>query len=173
MDGRMFKRFKKVRPEQTHALALYKWAMTKSRDPEFYGPDKIEDNYDGRVSFLFLHLGLILHHLRRFGTDGEVLSQEVYNAMVADFDIALREQGVADTGVQRRIKAMVRLFYGRMKIYHEAAEQGEDALRAAAVETLLGESPAVESGDRIAAYAAGLDSSMRDADFTAFTLAEF
>ena len=169
----MFKRFKKVRPEQQHAKAIYDWAMTASRNPEFYGPDAIEDSYDGRVSFLFLHIGLILHHLRRFGSDGEVLSQEIYDCMVADFDVALREQGVADTGVQRRIKAIVRLFYGRMKIYHEAAEQGQAALQSAAVETLLGNTPQPKIADTVETYASGLHETLGAAEFEAFTLADF
>lgn len=169
----MFKRFKKVRPEQEHARALYNWAMSSSRNSDFYGPDKVQDNYDGRIRFLFLHLGLILHHLRRFGADGEVLSQEIYNCMVSDFDIALREQGVADTGVQRRIKPMVRLFYGHMKIYHDAAEQGKDALKAVSGAAVLGESVGVKSAQQIGDHAAHLHGQMSGADFSKFTLADF
>ena len=169
----MFKRFKKVRPEQQHAKALYDWAMAASRNPEFYGPDAVEDSYDGRVSFLFLHLGLVLHHLRRFGSDGEVLSQEIYDYMVADFDVALREQGVADTGVQRRIKAIVRLFYGRMKMYHEAAQLGDAQLKAVSVETLLGQEPHPQLAQRIEGYASNLHNAMAASDFKAFTLADF
>lgn len=169
----MFKRFKKVRPEEAHAKVLYNWAMTSSRNPSFYGEDAIEDSYDGRVSFLFFHIGLVLHHLRRFGSDGEMLSQEIYNAMVADFDVALREQGVADTGVQRRIKAMVSLFYGRIKIYHEAAEQGEAPFKSAAVETLLGDTLNSKMAERLESYASGLHDAMGQADFSAFTLADF
>lgn len=133
----MFKRFFKTRPEERDAQNLYNWAMKGARKAEFYALGGIDDSYDGRVEFLFMHLGLILHHLRRFGSDGEVLSQSLYDVMVADFDVALREQGVADTGVQRRIKAMIRLFYGRAKLYHEAAEQSQATIAQAARDAVL------------------------------------
>ncbi|WP_169331787.1 ubiquinol-cytochrome C chaperone family protein [Robiginitomaculum antarcticum] len=165
----MFKRFFKTRPEQRDAQNLYNWAMTGARQPDYYVPGGIEDSYDGRIEFLFLHLGLILHHLRRFGPDGEVLSQSLYDVMIADFDVALREQGIADTGVQRRIKAMVRLFYGRAKLYHEAASEGDDALVTAAHGALLPhDSPNPDVQIRVPDYTLRLHRAMQAA-----TLADF
>lgn len=165
----MFKRFSKPRLEDRHAQTLYNWAMSGARQPRYFAPSGIEDSYDGRVEFLFVHLGLILHHLRRFGSDGEVLSQSLYDMMVADFDVALREEGIADTGVQRRIKAIIRLFYGRAKLYHEAAGAGDAELDDAIITSLLPhDSPNLDVQVSLLSYVRSLNIAMAAAELYDF-----
>ena len=45
------------------------------------------------------------------------LSQALYDVMIADFDVALREEGLSDTGVARRIKPLAKMFFSRAKAY--------------------------------------------------------
>ena len=89
--------------------------MKQSRAQQFYGEDRLPDTYEGRVEVLTLHMSVIMARLNDFGESGEILKQALFDVMVYDFDDALRNEGLSDSGVSRRIKAIVRLFYTRLK----------------------------------------------------------
>ena len=57
------------------ARRIYSALMSQSRKPEFYGPTRFEDNYDGRIDVLTLHIAAVLSNLNRFGENGERLGQ--------------------------------------------------------------------------------------------------
>lgn len=105
---------------KTDAERIYRALMAAARQPAFYGPNKALDNYDGRIDVLTLHLSVVLHALNDHGEQGKRLSQAVYEIMRDDFDVALREEGLSDTGVMKRIKPMIQLFYTRIKAYTDA-----------------------------------------------------
>ncbi|PHR93322.1 MAG: hypothetical protein COA69_05125 [Robiginitomaculum sp.] len=107
----------KVRPEIVDAKLIYQKIMQQSRHSAFFGQKKFADNYDGRMEVLCLHLSVVLRNLRKFDENGQRLSQALYDVMVEDFDIALREEGLSDTGVARRIKPLAKMFFGRAKAY--------------------------------------------------------
>lgn len=112
--------FKKTwprRPKEDFALHLYQKMLKQARLPEFYGNTYVSDSYDGRIDLLILHLAPLLQTLGTHGKDGILLAQELFDAMRDDFDMALREEGLSDSGVVRRIKPMIGLFYGRLKAY--------------------------------------------------------
>ena len=121
------------------AERIYRKLMDAARTPAFYGANKAPDNYDGRIDVLTLHLSVVLHALGDHGEQGKRLSQAIYEIMRDDFDVALREEGLSDTGVMKRIKPMIRLFYTRIKAYTDAfiAEDRNAALQAALRDGLL------------------------------------
>lgn len=106
------------------AETLYNGLMVQARRPEFYGEGRFPDNYDGRIDVLTLHIAPIYEALRTHGENGQRLSQALFDYMKDDFEIALREEGLSDTGVAKRIKPMIRLFYTRVKDYTDAFEGG-------------------------------------------------
>lgn len=110
------------RPEAKDAKYMYQKTMQHARNTAFYGPQKFGDTYDGRMEVLCMHLAIFLYHLRKFDENGKKLSQALYDVMIADFDIALREEGLSDTGVSRRIKPMAKMFFERAKVYAEILE---------------------------------------------------
>jgi len=110
------------------ARRIYTKLMTQARDPMFFGADKVPDNYDGRIDLLTLHIAVILKALSNFGQQGERLSQAIYDVMRDDFEIAMREEGLSDTGIKRRIKPMMQLFFTRVKTYVETLEADLDFL---------------------------------------------
>lgn len=118
--GLLSKFFTRKSPQLRDAEAIYAKLLAQSRNPRFYGPGRVADNYDGRIDFLTLHIAPVLHVLRRHGKNGKALSQAIFDVMRDDFDIALREEGISDTGVSRRIKPMMQLFYTRLKSYTDA-----------------------------------------------------
>ncbi len=160
MFGKLFKR----RGEDISAAKLYSACLAQSRTPAFYGPGKVTDNYDGRIDLLTLHLTAIMAAARQFGDEGAQLNQALYDVMIQDFNIAMREEGLADTGIARRIKPMVMLFLGRTKAYTEAF-LGEADIGAVLKETLLPEDVGVGFSDSIAAYAAQSYETIKALDF--------
>lgn len=141
MFGKLFKK----REEDVSAAVLYTALLSQSRQPQFFGAGAFADDYDGRIEVLSLHLGLLMHSLRRFGDQGSVLSQALYDVMIEDFNIALREEGLADTGISRRIKPMVALFYERAKAMSAALSAQSGEVMAAMVK-LLSEGSLKEGG---------------------------
>lgn len=114
------------RAEIKDAHQIYRKVMKQSRKTSFYGPKLFADSYDGRMEVLCMHLSIILHALRQFEANGERLSQAIYDVMVDDFDTALREEGLSDTGVARRIKPLAKMFFSRAKAYGDVLESNED-----------------------------------------------
>lgn len=102
------------------ARVVYNALLRQSRQPEFFGKARFPDNYDGRIDVVTLHMALIFDALRRHEEQGARLSQAIFDEMKDDFEVALREEGISDTGVKKRIKPMIRLFYTRVKDYTEA-----------------------------------------------------
>lgn len=115
----------KMRSDVRDASRVYDRLMAQSRNPVFFGDERMPDSYDGRVEILNLHVSLMMKALSDHGETGQQLSQAVFDAMVDDFDIALREEGLTDSGVKRRIKPMIELFYARLKAFIEV-EKGEN-----------------------------------------------
>lgn len=108
------------------AKIIYSKLMVQSRNPDFYGEGKVPDNYDGRIDLLTLHISAVLQALRKYGEQGELLSQAIYDVMRDDFEIAMREEGLSDTGIKRRIKPMMQLFFTRIKSYVEGLQSQSD-----------------------------------------------
>ena len=107
------------------ARRVYNLVMKQSRQPVFFGQARFPDNYDGRIDVLTLHMGIVFEALRRHGEQGNRLAQALFDEMKDDFEIALREEGISDTGVAKRIKPMIQLFYTRVKAFTESFESGQ------------------------------------------------
>lgn len=137
------------RRERVDARGIYNKLMAQSRIPAFFGEAKMPDTYEGRIELLTFHMSFIMTALRAHGEQGSKLSQALYDEMVDDFDISLREESLTDSGVRRRIKPIVRLFYARLKAFTENA--GPEPLQSALKEGELGEA-SEEFVTKLAAY---------------------
>lgn len=113
------------RADMKDAALIYAKTMKQSRQPMFYASGFFKDNYDGRIDCLTFHLTVIMKQLREFGENGQILSQSIFDTLRDDFEVALREEGLSDKGVAKRIKPMIRLFYDRLKAYDNALVKGE------------------------------------------------
>ena len=118
----------------------------------FYRHLHVPDTVDGRLDLLILHLWLVLRRLRRVET-GPALSQALFDHFCDDMDANLREMGVGDLTVPRRMQAFGEAFYGRTAAYDLAWSESEARLADALQKNILnGKHP--ESAQRLAAYAA-------------------
>lgn len=105
---------------QSEGRALYRQLSAQARLPVFYTRYGVPDTLDGRFEMLCLHAYALFHSLKGKGADAEALAQASYDAMFADLDGSLREMGVADLGVGRRIKAMTEALNGRIQAFDRA-----------------------------------------------------
>ncbi len=120
------------------AQALYLAVVEQARRSEFYRDSGVPDTIDGRFDMILLHAFLLLRRLRGTGKRGDRLAQALFDAMFADMDRNLREMGVGDLSVGKRVKKMVAAFYGRIAAYDSGLDTDEAALGAALGRNLYG-----------------------------------
>jgi cytochrome b pre-mRNA-processing protein 3 len=105
---------------QAEGRALYRRIAAQARLPVFYTSYGVPDTIDGRFEMLSLHAYALFRSLKGKGADADALAQATYDAMFADLDGSLREMGVADLGVGKRIKTMTEALNGRIKAFDSA-----------------------------------------------------
>lgn len=141
---------------QAEGRALYRQIAARARLPVLYTLYGVPDTVDGRFEMLCLHAYAVFHGLKGRGADADALSQTIYDAMFTDLDGSLREMGVADLGVGRRIKIMTEALNGRIQAYDRAFAAGGDALEQAVRRNVYG--TATPSDDQVRWMAAYLRS---------------
>ena len=120
----MFGWFKKANAD---AGAVRKWrdATTRiAREPEPYLRGWTPDTIYGRFHMVSLVATLVMRRFRDAGREGQALSKAYAELLFSDFDHSLREHGVGDSSIARRIRKMGEEFYGLAKAVDEALEQG-------------------------------------------------
>ena len=116
------------------ARGLYDALVARARKPIFHTKFAVADTIDGRFDLLTLHAFLVMEALKSSGPAGAKLGTALASVIFAGFDDALRELGVGDTGISRRMKAMGGAFYGRLQAYGSA--ESESALTATIMRNL-------------------------------------
>lgn len=105
---------------------------SSARNPVFFERMNVPDTVMGR--FEMLSVTLILY-FRRTATSGDAIkaiAQDLVEAFFEDLDHSMRELGIGDNGVPKRMKKLAGMFYGRLDSYSRALEAGDaDALEAA------------------------------------------
>jgi cytochrome b pre-mRNA-processing protein 3 len=113
--------------ERDRARDLYLAAVAQARQPGFYTACGVEDDLDGRFDMIVLHVFLTMRALRPAGEAGKRTSDFMFRIMMDDMDLNLREMGVSDLRVGKRVKAMAQAFYGRATAYDEALAADREA----------------------------------------------
>lgn len=127
------------------AHEAYVVLVAQARKPVFYAAYGVADSLDGRFDVIVLHLFLLIHRLRRDGSaDTPGFIRALSEAFFADMDRSLREMGVGDTGISRRVKAMAQAFYGRLQAYEQGIASME-TLKQALARNLYRDAPVDEA----------------------------
>jgi cytochrome b pre-mRNA-processing protein 3 len=110
--------------------ALYGMIVAQARSVAFYTSYGVPDTVEGRFDLIVLHLVLLLRRLegeggaspeqsvRQSGDRG--LGQKLFDAFCQDLDDNLREMGVGDLAVPKRMRRFGEAFYGRRAAYSAA-----------------------------------------------------
>ncbi len=146
---------------------LYGEIVAAARRPAFYGPPyRVADTLEGRFELLTLHAFLVLRRLSALPAPAPDLGQDLTNRIFQGFDAALREMGVGDLTVPKRIKVLAENFGGRVAAYR-AAIGDRAALEAALARNVYGaDEPGAATA--LAAYVRGAAAGMDEAPFAAF-----
>jgi cytochrome b pre-mRNA-processing protein 3 len=117
---------------------MYLQVVQQARRPEFYLEGGVPDTLDGRFELILLHVFLLLERFRDQGETARNAGQDLFDVMFADLDQSLREMGVGDTGIGKRIKKMGQAFYGRVEAYSAGLKGPEGELEDALARNLYG-----------------------------------
>lgn len=114
------------------AGAVHAAIVAAARRPDFYVGLAVPDTSPGRFELLVLHVALYIRRLRRENSaDAQAFAQEVFDAMMRALDDNLREVGIGDGTVPKRVKTMARSFYDGAATYDRALDAGDEARLAA------------------------------------------
>ena len=105
--------------EPARARTLYFAIAAHARDAAFYRELGVPDTFDGRFDVLVLHMALVFRRLHGEAGAG-AFADALFEVLLADLDRSLREIGVSDTRVGKRVRQMARAFYGRAEAYGKA-----------------------------------------------------
>jgi cytochrome b pre-mRNA-processing protein 3 len=146
-----FNHFRKPRVASRGTIeAIYGMIVTRAREPVFYRDLGVPDTVNGRFDLLVLHLWIVLVHLKRI-EGGADLSQALFDRFCNDMDDNLREMGVGDLTVPKRMQAFGEAFYGRAAAYDRALTEGDEALAQALCKNILN-GQAIEKARQLALY---------------------
>ena len=159
-----FTHFRKPRnPWRGTIEAIYGMIVTQAREPLFYRDLGVPDTVNGRFDLLVLHLWMVLRRLRFIEDGGASASQALFDHFCDDMDANLREMGVGDLAVPKRMQAFGEAFYGRAAAYDQALAAGAEPLAQALCKNILN-GKEIENARRLAfyveaatVYVAGLD----------------
>jgi cytochrome b pre-mRNA-processing protein 3 len=107
---------------------LYGAIVAQARSVTFYADYRVPDTVEGRFDLIVLHLVLLLNRLDRPADVARGLGQELFDAFCGDLDANLREMGVGDLAVPKRMQAFAEAFYGRQAAYLAALEAADQRL---------------------------------------------
>jgi cytochrome b pre-mRNA-processing protein 3 len=105
--------------------AVYSAIVAQSRQPRFYADWLVPDTVTGRFDMISLHLALLFRRLRAETGEQKAFSQAVFDLFFKDMDRSLREMGVGDLGVPKRIQKMGNIFFGLLAAMNDAMDSGD------------------------------------------------
>lgn len=129
MFGRLFPSRK---PQSAACDPLYAAIVAAARQPRFYADWEVPDTPLGRFEMIGLHMILVQRRLQGMGEPARALAQALMDEYFLEIEHSLRELGIGDAGVPRRMKTLGKMHFGRTASYAAALDAGDvDALAAA------------------------------------------
>ena len=107
--------------------AVYSAIVAQSRQPVFYSHWQVPDTVTGRFDMISLHMALLFRRLRAEAGANKDFSQAVFDLFFKDMDRSLREMGVGDLGVPKRIQKMGNVFFGLLAALSAAMDSKDGA----------------------------------------------
>jgi cytochrome b pre-mRNA-processing protein 3 len=104
---------------------LHKRIDEAVREPALYLRLDVPDTVEGRFECFALHLVLVLRRLCRLPDPARDVAQDLVDAFFRQLDASLRELGVGDMRVPKRMRKLAQAFYGRAAAYDAALDSGD------------------------------------------------
>lgn len=131
----IFSRFFETKRLHSEAIVMrtYETIVAAARQPVLYSQWNVPDTALGRFESLSLHMILFLHRTSHASESTKALAQEVVEEFFKDVDHSLRELGIADAGVPKRMKKLAKMFYGRAASYDASINENDRVAMGAAL----------------------------------------
>ncbi|MCF3639504.1 ubiquinol-cytochrome C chaperone [Rhizobium sp. TRM95111] len=129
----IFGLFRKKNTNRRIVEAQYALLTAAARQPALYADLGVPDTVMGRFEMLSAVLILYFRRTRRSATSGQEIAQEIVDAFFEDVDHSIRELGVGDVSVPKRMKKFAGMFYGRLESYAAALDAADRTALAAAL----------------------------------------
>ena len=97
---------KSWRRDGTSAAKLYGAIVAQARLPAFYQGFGVPDTLQGRFLVLSLHLFAVLYRLKAEGPPARNLAQDLTDRFSADMETVLREIGVGDLSIPKKVRGL-------------------------------------------------------------------
>ena len=158
-----------ARAARADAEKIYATIVSAARRPEFFAALDVPDTPEGRFEILTIHVYLVLRRLKAAGEAERERAQALLDIVFQNLDDALREMGVGDLSVGKKMRRMAEAFYGRIAAYGPALDacdpgdaastddaghdtDGEDALKTALARNVYGKEEAHSAAVALGRY---------------------
>ena len=131
------------------ARPVYVAIVAAARHPRAYAEWGVADSIDGRFDMISLHAFLVLDRLK--GREN-AFRQDLVDELFRDMDHSLREMGVSDVAVGKKVRKMAEVFYGRVAAYDRALAKGDQALRNALARNVFPDGAQPKGLDNLTTY---------------------
>jgi len=153
----MFSIFNKQGKIRDIAHILFGRIVDQSRQPKFYAAWAVPDTLDGRFDLIILHVSLVVNRLEASDENKQIslLIRHLQEVLFDNMDMSLREMGVGDMSVGKKVKIMAEAYFGRKAAYQAAlrADKSAAGIAASVVKNIYREQPPGENiVDQFVAY---------------------
>ena len=124
------------RRKDPHAAEIYGAIVARARLPVFYQGFGAPDTLEGRFVVLTLHLFAVLHRLKSGNAQAFQMAQELADHFTADMETVLRELGISDLKIPKKVRGLTASGAALLRDYEEALSRGEEAFTATIARTL-------------------------------------
>lgn len=161
----MFGFLTRKRSNRAMIEAVYTALVDRARDPVLFTDLAVEDSFEGRFETLTLMAVIVTRRLKSLPAPAPDLAQDVIDYVFSQFDRALREAGVGDLTVPKRMKTMASAFMGRASAYDQALSGSDHQILADAIlRNIFGaRADRAEHATKLATYARGFDHALTSA----------
>lgn len=116
---------KKKNNNQAIVDRQYQALTSAARMPDLYERLAVPDTVMGRFEMLSAVMILFFRRTRASETSGQEIAQEIVDAFFEDIDYSIRELGIGDNTVPKRMKKLAGMFYGRLEAYSKAMDAND------------------------------------------------
>jgi len=125
--SKLLSKFTQMPPER----AVYAQIVAKARQPWLYLQAGVPDTVSGRFDMITLHSFFLMEHLGGKGDSEKKFAQALFDEVFMDMDHSLREMGVGDLSVGKKIRKMSEVFYGACNGYRTALAEPQETRKKA------------------------------------------